>query len=342
MWYMLERKVIPDWLIRLAIRRRIDKTIKRFEGADAAERQAQKSALIAKFKTSPIAIHTDAANEQHYEVPAAFFLTVLGKRLKYSSCYWPQGIGLLDDAEEAMLQLTCERAGVEDGMAVLDLGCGWGSLCLWIAEKYPVCQVMAVSNSQGQREHIEDTARERGLENLEVVTADVVEFDTERRFDRILSVEMFEHMKNYERLMAKITDWLNSNGRLFVHHFSHREFAYEFDHENTNNWMAQHFFTGGTMPSDDLLLYFQRDLQVVEHWRVDGTHYKHTLNTWLHKMDANRDKILAILRDVYGEANAQRWFVYWRLFFIACAETFGLRGGTEFFVTHLLFEKRPN
>ncbi|MCX9079354.1 MAG: cyclopropane-fatty-acyl-phospholipid synthase, partial [Candidatus Methanoperedens sp.] len=276
---------------------------------------------------------------QHDEVPPEFFQLVLGRHLKYSACYWPDGVTKLDGAEEAMLQLTCERAGVQDGMTILDVGCGWGSLSLWIAQHYPNCQVQAVSNSRTQQAFIQQRAYERRLTNITAHVADIVEFDTDQRFDRVLSIEMFEHMKNYEQLMGKIAHWLKPQGRLFVHHFSHRENAYEFDHTDPNNWMARYFFTGGTMPSDDLLLYFQRDLTVVNHWRVVGTHYERTLNAWLTRLDDQRDRVKTIMADVYGANQALRWFVYWRLFFMGCAEVFGIRRGQAYFVTHLLFEK---
>ena len=239
-----------------------------------------------------------------------------------------------------MLRLTGERAGVQDGMTILDVGCGWGSLSLWIAQHYPNCQVQAVSNSKTQQAFIQRCARERHLINLTVHVANIAEFETDARFDRILSIEMFEHMKNYAQLMDKIACWLKPQGRLFVHHFSHRERVYEFDHTDPNNWMARYFFTGGTMPSDDLLLYFQRDMVVINHWRVNGLHYQKTLNAWLKKLDDQRDQIEAIVKEVYGADQARRWLVYWRLFFMGCAEFFGIRQGQENLVTHLLFEKR--
>jgi cyclopropane-fatty-acyl-phospholipid synthase len=341
MWYMpvVERDIVPDWLIRLFVRWQVRSNLASFERTSVAERHAAKLALIDTFKRSPIAIHTDAANTQHYELPPEFFQLVLGNHLKYRVCYWPDGVTTLDEAEEAMLVLTCERAGVQDGMTILDVGCGWGSLSLWIAHQYPGCQVMAVSNSNTQQAFIQQRARERNLTNLNVSVANIAEFDTDERFDRILSIEMFEHMKNYEQLMGKIAHWLKPQGRLFVHHFSHRENAYEFDHTDPNNWMARHFFTGGTMPSDDILLYFQRDLRVVNHWRVEGSHYKRTLNAWLKRLDDQRDHILPIIANVYRAGQALRWFVYWRLFFMGCAEVFGIRRGQAYFVTHLLFEK---
>jgi cyclopropane-fatty-acyl-phospholipid synthase len=279
-------------------------------------------------------------NLQHYEVPPELFQLVLGKRLKYSCCLWPEVDMTLDEAEEKMLELTCQRARLENGMTVLDLGCGWGSLTLWIAEHYPSCRILSVSNSRDQIDFIHQKAEQQGYDHIDGMVMDVNHLELDQKFDRIISIEMFEHMKNYHALMEKISRLLNPGGMLFVHHFSHRLFAYEYRIEDRENWMAQTFFSGGTMPSDDLLLHFQKDLQVVDHWRVSGQHYARTLRAWLKKMDSQQSAVEKVLAEAYGADQIRRWWINWRLFFIACEETWAFRQGKQYLVSHYLFEKR--
>ena len=281
-------------------------------------------AFVEQLRESPIAEQVEKANEQHYEVPAEFFRLVLGPRLKYSSCLWPNGVETLGQAEEAMLALTCERAGVEDGMTLLDLGCGWGSLTGWLSERYPASSIVSVSNSRTQRAWIESLR----LPNVRVITADANTLELNERFDRILSVEMLEHMRNYEALLARIASWLEPGGRFFCHVFTHDRFAYPYE----DGWIARNFFSGGTMPSDDLLPRFDRDLALEEHWRVSGLHYARTAEAWLERLDARR----RLVDQVVGRRQAAMW----RVFFLACAELWGYRGGTEWLVSHYRFAKR--
>jgi cyclopropane-fatty-acyl-phospholipid synthase len=325
--------VVPDPVLRLGIRANCALRLARERrGGEARQR-----AFVERLRAAPIAEQPDKPNEQHYEVPADFFRLVLGPRLKYSACLWPEGVRTIAEAEDAMLALTCERAEVEDGMELLDLGCGWGSLSFWLLERYPTTRVLAVSNSRTQRAFIRSEARARGVAHrLEVVTADANVFDTGRRFDRVLSVEMLEHMRNYESLFARIRSWLEPGGKAFVHVFSHRRYAYPYE----SGWMARRFFTAGTMPSHDLFLEFQRDLAIRNRWVVDGSHYARTAEAWLERLDANAAEILPVLAETYGAEDAREWLASWRVFFLACAELWGYRGGREWLVSHYLMEPR--
>lgn len=327
---------VPDWLVRIGIGRLL--TARAREERSRPDSAARTADLVRALKAGPVALATDEANAQHYEVPAAFFQTVLGPRLKYSCCLYEGPRTTLREAEEAMLRLTCERAGLRDGMDVLDLGCGWGSLALWVAEMYPRCRVTALSNSASQRQFIEGRARARALENLRVITANVRDFAGDGEFDRVISIEMFEHMRNYEQLLARVAGWLRPEGKLFVHVFCHRSAAYTFDVNGTNDWMARHFFTDGLMPSFDLFGHFDRDLVVRQRWQLDGRHYARTCEDWLRNLDANRAALLSLFR---GQPDPPQVVLQrWRMFFMACAELFRHAGGSEWFVGHYLFEPR--
>jgi cyclopropane-fatty-acyl-phospholipid synthase len=343
---LLERDLLPDSLIRLGIRRLLGERLREERKPDVEAQQAHLMQLVAQLRESPVAIATQAANEQHYEVPSAFFQQVLGPHLKYSSCYFDPGVTDLGQAEARMLALTCERARLRDGEDILELGCGWGSLTLWMAAQYPAARITAVSNSRTQKQFIDARAAERGLRNVEVLTCDanVLDFPADRRFDRVVSVEMFEHMRNYETLLHRIAGWMRPDATLFVHIFTHKEYAYPFEvrggGDSPGDWMSRHFFTGGIMPSDDLLLYFQTDLQLRQHWHVPGVHYQKTSEAWLANMDRGRSALMPLFEATYGRAEARKWWVYWRVFFMSCAELWGYRSGQEWLVSHYLFQRR--
>jgi cyclopropane-fatty-acyl-phospholipid synthase len=338
---LLERGLLPDLAIRFGIRRLLRARLTEQHQGNLEAQQGHLMKLIARLRSSPIAINTADANLQHYELPCAFFELVLGSHLKYSSGYYRNPSDSLDQAEANMLELTAERAALEDGNKILELGCGWGSLSLWMAERYPRSQITAVSNSRTQKRFIDARAAEHGLKNLEVITCDVnhLSFPAAHRFDRVVSVEMFEHMRNYESLMRRICDWLEPSGTLFVHIFAHKTYAYPFEVRDASDWMAKYFFSGGIMPSDDLLLYFQQELRIHEHWQVDGSHYSRTSEHWLQNMDRHRSEIEPILAQTYGPDQLRRWWTYWRVFFMSCAELWGYNGGQEWLVSHYLFRK---
>ena len=332
-----ERGLLPDSLVRLGIRQLCRQRLAEETRAHAAGR-THRGAFLEEMARSPIALVPEAANDQHYEAPVEFFLRTLGPHLKYSSGYWPEGVTTLADAEVAALTETAAHARLADGQDVLELGCGWGSLTLWMGERYPASRILAVSNSRRQRRHILQRAAERGLRNIEVVTVDMNGFETTRRFDRVVSVEMFEHMRNYAALLQRISGWMHGDAKLFIHIFCHRQYSYPYTTEGSGNWLGRHFFTGGMMPSESLLLDVQTHLRVTGQWRWDGTHYEKTANAWLANLDASRDDLMPVFARHYGPSEAARWFGRWRMFFMACAELFGYRQGSEWRVAHYLLE----
>jgi len=329
-----ESGYLADSLVRLGIRRLLDRRLSlERKPTPEAQRDALKS-LIEDMRRAPVAPLPEKANDQHYEVPAAFFRLVLGPQLKYSSGLWEEGVTTLAAAEEAMLALSAERAELADGQDVLELGCGWGSLTLWMAEHFPRSRILAVSNSGSQRAHIESECARRAIGNVSIETADMNVYTTARRFDRVVSIEMFEHMRNYELLLARIASWLKPQGKLFVHHFCHRTYAYPFGSDGEDDWMGRNFFSGGLMPSEGLLSWFQRDLQVEKRWRVEGDHYARTAEAWLGNLDRERSAATAVLAEVHGAGQAAIWRQRWRMFFMACAELFGRDEGREWFIAH--------
>lgn len=337
---LCERGLVPDVLTRYGIRRLSAQRLREEGAFDLPAADARFRALLDALRQSPIAIETAAANEQHYEVPTRFFELCLGKRLKYSSCLYPTGSEDLDAAEEAMLAMYGERAELADGQRILELGCGWGSLTLWMAERFPKAHITGVSNSRTQREHILAQAARRGLGNVEIITCDVNRLELpDNTFDRTVSIEMFEHMRNYQHLLGNVSRWLKPGGKLFVHIFCHRSLMYPFETQGDDNWMGRYFFTGGLMPSADTLLHFQRDLSIEQRWLLPGTHYERTANQWLENQDRHRDEVLSVLAQAYGAAEAARWNQRWRMFWMACAELFGYAGGNEWLVAHYRFAK---
>lgn len=336
---LLDRDLLPDWLIRAGIRQIVAARLREQQAGGIDAQSARFEALVEALDRSAVAVTPEAANAQHYELPPEFFALVLGRHLKYSSAWWPEGVTSLDEAETRMLALTVARAQLADGQTILELGCGWGSLTLFMAAQFPTSHIVAVSNSAPQRDFILRQARARGLDNLEVRTADINTFEFGDRVDRIVSVEMFEHVRNYRVLFRRLAGWLTDEGRLFVHVFAHRRFAYPFDVRGPSDWMARYFFTGGMMPSDDLFLHVQDAFTVDAHWRLSGTHYERTANAWLANMDRHRAEVDAVLAHAYGADEVTRWRVRWRVFFMACAEMFGYRGGEEWIVSHYRFRK---
>ncbi|GMI18743.1 hypothetical protein TrLO_g14366 [Triparma laevis f. longispina] len=330
--------LVPDKLVRAGIRILMEGRNQSLISMSCDERAAAKLAHVKSQKTSAIATHTNVANEQHYEVPTTVYDLCLGPHKKYSGCEFDTDNETLEDAEVRALTTICERAELEDGQSVLDMGCGWGSFSLFAAAKYPNGRFTAVSNSATQKAYIDEKAHERGITNLTVITAEINAWkNVVAQFDRVVTVEMLEHLKNYEKLLSRVASWLKPTGKLFVHMFTHATQPYHFD----DGWMARTFFTGGQMPSSDLLLYFQSHLTIENQWAVNGHNYQLTSERWLENCDTHKIALIKILDDTYGQGEGYGKWIEWRLFFLACAECFGYNKGETWYVSHYLFNNSP-
>ena len=336
---LAENGTLPDFLIKKGIENLCNERLKWAESIGPDKLQEHNQDWINQLKESPIALVPEKANEQHYELPPSFFDIVLGENLKYSSGYWPSKKTNFDESEVEMLKITCKRAELEDNLNILELGCGWGSLTCFMAQKFPNSKITAVSNSKDQKKHIESRCKKMNLTNIEVITCDMNNFDIDKKFDRVVSVEMFEHMRNYGILLKKISKFLKNNGKLFVHIFTHHTMMYPYVDNGPGDWMAREFFSGGQMPSHNLLLNFQEDLKIEKTWKINGTHYSKTSYAWLNKMDKNKKEIIKIFNNTYGEENSKMWFQRWRIFFLSCAVMFGMKKGSEWGVSHYRFRK---
>jgi cyclopropane-fatty-acyl-phospholipid synthase len=335
----VERGLLPDAVVRAAVRRLCERRLREIAADDCQAARLATERFVQAMGVAPIAPLPHLPNAQHYELPPEFFALALGAHRKYSSGWWPAGTDTLNDAEAAALSATCAHAELADGQTILELGCGWGSLTLWMASHYPRSHICAVSNSNSQRAFILAEAERRGLRNLELITRDMNEFSTDSRFDRVISIEMFEHMRNWQTLFTRVHEWLRPGGRCLLHVFCHRSTPYAFEDGGPSDWMSRYFFAGGMMPSEELALRCRGPLRLLQRWRWDGRHYERTANAWLANLDAGRARALPILERVYGRTHARRWLQRWRVFFIACAETFGYRNGQEWWVSHYLFER---
>ena len=336
---LAEKGILPDFFIRLGISKLCGQRLTDANDLSLKAREEKHQKWVDILMESPIALVPEKANEQHYEVPPRLFELVLGAKLKYSSGYWPQGTSTLDDSEVEMLKLTSKRAALSDGQEVLELGCGWGSLTFHMALTYPNSKITAVSNSNDQRQFIEKKCDELKIKNIKVITADMNDFSSEKTFDRVVSIEMFEHMRNYDELLKRVSEWLKKDGKLFVHIFSHKEIAYPFEDKGEGDWMAREFFSGGQMPSHKLLTCFSSRMKIEKDWRVEGTHYEKTSLAWLNKLDENKKEVLKLFEKTYGKNEASTWFQRWRIFFMSCEVLFGFNKGSEWGVSHYLFEK---
>ncbi|KAJ0262865.1 hypothetical protein HA466_0033290 [Hirschfeldia incana] len=337
---LLEKNLLPDVVIRLLTRLLLAGRLRSGYKPTAELQLSDLLHFVNSIKEMPIAINTEKPKTQHYELPTAFFELVLGRNMKYSSCYFPKDSSSLEEAEEAILALYCKRANVEDGQSVLDVGCGWGSLSLYVASKYSNCKLTGLCNSKTQKAFIDDQCRKLGIRNVEIIVGDISTFEHEGTYDRVFSIEMFEHMKNYGELLKKIGRWMKDDSLLFVHYFCHKTFAYHFEDVHDDDWITRYFFSGGTMPSANLLLYFQDDVSIVDHWLLNGKHYARTSEEWLKRMDKEKVAIREIMEMTYGKEEAVKWMVYWRTFFMAVAELFGYNNGEEWMISHFLFKKK--